>query len=91
MLVARLAVVKGPRLAISRAHCVSLFDQASPGPCAHGFNTYSKGTKQALSPVSHPQPASNRSLPGTNGGRAHPLSSAGVNSEVDTDADWEVH
>lgn len=37
--------------------CVSLFDQASPGPQEHSFNTSSKRTKQPLSALSLPHPA----------------------------------
>lgn len=57
--------------------CVSLFDQASPGPQEHSFNTSSKRTKQPLSALSHPHPALTHWHPGTNSGRAQPLSSAG--------------
>lgn len=43
--------------------CVSLFDQASPGPQEHSFNTSSKGTKQPLSALSHPHPCLNSLTP----------------------------
>lgn len=51
--------------------CVSLFDQASPGPQEHGSGTSSRRTKRPLSAVSHPHLASTRPHPGTNSGRAH--------------------
>lgn len=58
--------------------CVSLFDQASPGPQEHSFNTSSKRTKRPLSAVSHLHPASTQWHPGTNSGRARPPSFAGA-------------
>lgn len=57
--------------------CVSLFDQASPGRREHSFNTSSPRTKQPLSSISHPQPASTPLTPGTISGRAQARSSAG--------------
>lgn len=59
-----------------QSFCVSLFDQASPGPQEHSLNTSSKGTKQPLSALSHPHPASTHWHPGTNSGRAQPLAFA---------------
>lgn len=77
MLAAWQTVENGPRPAVSRAFCVSLFDQASPGPQEHSFNTSSKRTKRPLSALSHLHPASAHWHPGTNSGRARPLSCAG--------------
>lgn len=57
--------------------CVSLFDQASPGPQEHGCDTSSPRTKRPLSAVSHPHPASARPHPGTNSGRAGACGSVG--------------
>lgn len=67
--------------------CVSLFDQASPGPQEHSFNTSSKRTKQPLSALSLPHPALTQWHAGTNSGRSQPLSSAGGLWS----GHWEVH
>lgn len=53
--------------------CVSVFDQASPGPQEHSFNTSCKRTKRLLSAVPHPHPASTHWHPGANSGGAQPL------------------
>lgn len=50
---------RGEWAAASRFHslCVSLFDQASPGPQEDGFDTSSRRTKRPLSVLSPPRPA----------------------------------